>query len=175
MSNDNSGEGDKDTAKKSRLRWITLGESVALAALIISALGLWNSWRSRDEGPTRVVEQRESIPLSLRAEAQDNGRRLLISPVEPTHAIDSLTVKVKGEPIEVGSDGRLSASDVEAALGDAVDGAEGTQRVLVQIASRYVEAGNDRRSSASYVLSYRWEDGGLFGGRSLRLIGFSRA
>ena len=36
------------------------------------------------------------------------------------------------------------------------------------------EAGKDRRASGNYVLRYRWEGGGLFGGRSLRLTGFSR-
>ena len=33
-----------------RRRWITLGEIIALAALAISALGLWNSWKKDDSG-----------------------------------------------------------------------------------------------------------------------------
>ena len=44
----------------------------------------------------------------------------------------------------------------------------------VAIAARYVEAGADKSATGSYVISYRWEGGGLFGGRSLRLVGLSR-
>jgi hypothetical protein len=164
-----------DARKRSRLRWLTLGEAVAVAAVLISALGLWNSWRTGREGPAHVVEERAPIALSLRGQPDDDGERLVLTPVEESHAIDSMSVKVKGQAIEVGSDGRLSASDVESALGDAAATGKGTHRVLVEIATRYVEAGRDRRSSGSYVISYRWEDGGLFGGRSLRLTGFSRA
>ena len=44
----------------------------------------------------------------------------------------------------------------------------------VRIAARYVEMGKDRRGGGSYVIRYRWEGGGLFGGRSLKLTGFGR-
>src|SRR4029079_1622809 len=100
---------------------------------------------------------------------------LMISPVEPGHALESLTLTIKGaSPIEVGSDGRLSASDVESAL-KARDEAKGPHSTPVRIAARYVEAGTDRHDRGNYVLRYRWEGGGLFGGRSIRLTGFSRA
>mgnify|MGYP006146201005 CR=1 FL=1 len=38
----------------------------------------------------------------------------------------------------------------------------------------YVEAGADKSATGSYVISYRWEGGGLLGGRSLRFNGFTR-
>jgi hypothetical protein len=44
----------------------------------------------------------------------------------------------------------------------------------VRIDARYVEAGADRRGGASYAQRYKWEGGGLFGGRSLRLVGLIR-
>ena len=40
----------------------------------------------------------------------------------------------------------------------------------IKRAQLYVEAGADKTATGSYVLSYRWEGGGLLGGRSLRLI-----
>jgi hypothetical protein len=46
--------------------------------------------------------------------------------------------------------------------------------VPVQIKAKYVEAGTDRSGGGRYVLRYRWEAGGLFGGRTLRLTGLSR-
>ena len=174
---ENKSDTETKAERRSRLRWVTLGEAVAVSAVIISALGLWISWPTGNDKPASVIEQRASIPLALRGETQDDGRRMILSPVEESHAIDSLAIAItrSGKPIEVGSDGRLAASAVEAELGDAAEEGDGTHRVRVEITTRYVEAGKDRTSGGSYVLSYRWEDGGLFGGRSLRLTGLSRA
>ena len=36
------------------------------------------------------------------------------------------------------------------------------------------EAGKDRGASGNYTLRYMWKGGGLFGGRSLHLVGLSR-
>jgi hypothetical protein len=121
-----------------------------------------------------VVEQKQAIPLTLRGKAENDGRQLTIEPVEQGHALESLTITIKGaSPIEVGSDGQLDASDVEAALKDR-DDSKGAHSVPVRIAARYVEMGKDRTGGGSYVLRYRWEGGGLFGGRSLKLTGFGR-
>lgn len=160
-----------------RRRWINLGELIALAALLVSAAGVWISWKGNEQsGPTRIVEQRQAIPLTLRAKADDDGRTLTITPVEPGHALESLTLTIaRASPIELGSDGELRASDVESALtGREKEPKDKTLSVPVRIAARYVEAGTDRRGGGNYVLRYRWEGGGLFGGRSLRLISLSR-
>jgi len=159
-----------------RKAWISLGEAIALAALVISGLGLWLTWKSSNEDkPTRVVEQRQTIPLTLRGEVEGDGRSLVISPVEPGHGLQSVTITLKGASlIELGSDGRLSASDLERALGKDAREAKGTQSAAVRIQAHYVEAGADRRGGGQYRIRYRWEGGGLFGGRSLRLVGLSR-
>jgi hypothetical protein len=61
-------------SERRRRRWVTLGELIALAALIVSAFGVWISWKSNDkDGPTRVVEQRQPIPLTLRAKRRMMG------------------------------------------------------------------------------------------------------
>jgi hypothetical protein len=163
---------------ESRRRLINLGELIALGALIVSALGVWIAWKSSnhpaEEKPTKVVEQRQAIPLTLRGSADPDGKSLTIAPVEPSHALESLAVTIEGgSPIELGSDGKLAASDVESAL-KAKDENKGAHSVPVQITAKYVEAGMDRAGGGSYVLRYRWEAGGLFGGRTLRLTGLSR-
>ena len=169
-------ESDK---KQSRLRWVTLGEAVAVAALILSGLGLWNSWRSSQEKPAteRVVEARPRVALALRGLAGDDGRVLVISAVEPGHALDSLTVSFAGsdQPVSLGSDGRLHSRDVQRALGENAKRGDGIQRAPIRIDARYVEAGEDRRGGGNYMLTYRWEDGGLLGGRSVRLERLSRS
>ncbi|MFL6731222.1 MAG: hypothetical protein ACJ8EP_02660 [Sphingomicrobium sp.] len=165
------------TDEKTRRRWINLGEVIALAALTVSAVGVWIAWKSSNEDkPTRIVEERNSVPLALRGSADSMGDTLTIMPADPSHALESLKVVIKGaSPIDVGSDGKLSASDVEAALKQREKEAKDvTHSVAVRVDARYVEAGADRRGGGSYVLRYRWEGGGLFGGRSLHLLGLSR-
>lgn len=156
-------------------RRIPYGELIALAALIVSAFGVWIAWRSsnKDE-PTRVVEQRQPIALTLRGRAQDDGRSLEIQPVESNHALQSLTIVAGASKIELGSDGELEAKALENALGESAVKDEATHRVRVRVAARYVEAGADKTATGSYTLSYRWEGGGLLGGRSLRLVSFER-
>jgi hypothetical protein len=160
-----------------RRRWINLGELIALAALVVSALGVWIAWKStsKDE-PTRIVEQRPAVPLALRGTLDGDGHVLTIVPADPSHALESLKVTIKGSsPIDVGSDGRLSASDVQASLKDRQKEAKDvTHSVPVRIDARYVENGTDRHGGGAYLLRYKWEGGGLFGGRSLRLVGISR-
>jgi hypothetical protein len=161
--------------RAARRRLINLGEAIAAAALIISTLGLWNSWRAKgDNAVTTVVEQRSAVPLALRGKVDGDGKALLISAVDPGHALDSLTLTVPGRtPITIGSDGRLTASDVEAVVPPATK-QQRSGSVPIKIAARYIEAGKDHRGGGTYRLSYRWVGGGLFGGNSLRLTGFSR-
>jgi len=162
-----------EAKKRSRLRWVTLGESIAIAALIISGLGLWREFTKPDDKPV-VVEKTSSIPLTLRGRAQDEGRSLEITPVENSHALQSLTITAGASKIELGSDGALDAKTVEDALGKSVEKDEATHRLRVRIEAKYVEAGADKSATGSYVVRYRWEGGGLFNGRSLRIAGLSR-
>ena len=159
---------------KARRRWISLGETIAIGALIISALGLWNSWRSDDaEKPAPQTEANAAIPIAFRGKVEADGKVMAISPVEPGHSLESLTVAVAGKPaISVGSDGRLSATDVERLVGDAgKDPKAGS--LGARIEARYIEAGKLKRGGGRYRISYRWQDGGLFGGDKLRLTGLS--
>ena len=163
--------------EQTRRRWISLGETIAIAALIVSAVGVWIAWKSsNNDRPTRVVEQRSAVPLALRGTTDSDGRTLTILPADPGHALQSLRLTIKGAPpIEVGSDGRVSADDVESALkGREKEAKDVTLSVPVRIEAHYVEAGADRRGGGSYTLRYKWEGGGLFGGRSVRLVGLSR-
>jgi hypothetical protein len=159
------------------MRWVTLGEAVAIAALIVSGLGLWNSWRNQQENQpaeTKIIAERPAIPLALRGRVEDGGRELLIAPVEQGHTLDSLTVTVGNENITVGSDGRLSADAFKDALSEEARRAKGAQSMPVRIDARYIEAGQDRRSSGKYAIRYRWEDGGLFDDRDVLFTALSR-
>jgi len=166
-----------ESPSERRRRLINLGELIALAALIVSALGVWIAWKSSSEDKAvRVVEQRPRVPLTLRATADRDGSALTIAPVDSGHALESATVTMKGSsPIELGSDGKLSASDVQTALKNRdKEDKDRAYSVPVRIDARYVEMGSDHHGGGSYILRYKWEGGGLFGSRSLRLISLSR-
>ena len=164
---------ETEAKKKSRLRWVTLGEAIAIAALVISGLGLWREYTKPDEKPV-VVEKQASIPLRLRGHVADEGRALEIAPVEDSHALQSLAIAVGASKIELGGDGELGAKALEDALGKSAEEGDGTHRVRVRIEAKYIEAGADKSATGSYVISYHWDGGGLLGGRSLRLAGLSR-
>ncbi|HEX2624494.1 MAG TPA: hypothetical protein VHM21_04500 [Sphingomicrobium sp.] len=165
--------------QKVRRRWINLGEFVAVAGLIISGLALWNSWQREDDQPAApvVVEKERRIPLALRGTVDDDGKQVTLAAIEPGHSIDSLTITATGSATgtaSVGSGGALTAREVESWFPkDAKRDAGGTLRLTV--ATDYIEAGEDRTAKQLYLLSYRWSDGGLFGGKSLRLTGWRRA
>ena len=111
--------------------------------------------------------------LTLRGTVERGGRELTIAPVEPSHALESLTLTIPGaDPIELGSDGSLDADTVASKVDK--DEPKGAHRVAVSLKVRYVEMGKDRTATGRYVLRYEIEGGGLLGGRSLRLVGLSR-
>jgi hypothetical protein len=166
---------ETETERRSRLRWLTLVEAIAISALILSGLGLWHEWNKRDDGPKVVIEKPTSIPLALRGKERNDGRELEISAIEDSHALQSLALTAGGSKIELGSDGELEAGALQDALRERENDGKGTQRVRVCIDARYVEAGADKTASGTYVISYKWVGGGLFGGRSLRFTGLSKA
>ena len=159
---------------KARRRWIGFGETIGLAAVIISALGLWNSWRSDEaEKPAPQVEAKAAIPIAFRGRIESDGKAMAIAPVEPGHSLESLTISVAGKPpLSIGSDGRIAASEVERLVGDAGKDAK-PGSLTVRIEARYIEAGTLKRGGGRYRIAYRWDDGGLFGGDKLRLTGLS--
>ena len=162
--------------EKTRRRWISLGEIIALCALAVSAAGLWLAWKSSGEDkPTRIVEQKQAIALRLRGRAIDDGEALEISPAESSHSLQSLKLTtVDGKSVSAGGDGTISAGDIEGLVGKPKGDAKGRQQLRVRVEAAYVEAGADKSATGNYVITYRWEGGGLFGGRSLKLVSLSR-
>jgi hypothetical protein len=169
--NDKSQE--TESQRRSRLRWLTLGEAIAIAALILSGLGLWHEWNKREDAKV-VIEKPTAIRLALRGHVEDNGRMLEITPIEDSHALQSLIITAAGSTIELGSDGELAARDLENALGKQAEDGKGSHAARVTVKASYVEAGADKTASSSYVITYKWDDGGLFGGRSLRFTGLAK-
>ena len=141
--------------------------------------------RSTSSGTSGPVIDRR-IPISIKKRGRTPSAAICsstgdgsfisraISPVEPSHALESMTVGInRSYPEEIGSEGVLKAQYVESRLtGKQLD--KGAHSIPVGIRARYVELGKVRENQGTYVLRYRVEGGGLLGGRSLRLSGLSR-
>ena len=171
--------------KRSRLRWLTLAEIVAIVAVAISALGLWKSWRDEPARPAVVVAGARSVPLTLRAVPDKDHGALSLAAVEAGHAVQSATISYPSAldvgPSEQTGEIRLSASTLDNRLFRARDDAKaaketkGGSRLPILVVTRYVEAGAPREDRAIYDLGYSIRDGGLLSGRELRLGGVSLA
>jgi hypothetical protein len=166
-----------ESPSEQRKRWINIGEIVAVAGLAISGLALWNSWKA-DE-PKAEVSRKETnaIPLALRGIVEDGGKAIRLSPVENGHALEGLTVtavKPVSGTATYGGDPVLSASTIETWLPtDASGQSDGT--ILLNVDATYIERGETRKARQRYRINFAWREGGLFGGKSLRLTGVSRS
>jgi len=64
---------DKAEAAAVRRRWITLGEFVAVAGLVIAGLSLWTSWEDRRDAREVLAEERAASREAARAAARRSG------------------------------------------------------------------------------------------------------
>jgi len=164
------------------MRWLTLGEAVAIAAVVISGLGLYNSWNRAETPAPAVGSVKKAPPLTLRAAAQADGARLVLSPVSSTQVVQSQTIAFPRaldiSPVETTGDPRIEAGWVDLALRRAAEPGKtgaGDRRVPVFITTRYIEDDVEKTDTAIYQLGYAFSEGGLFSARHVRLRGLSLA
>jgi hypothetical protein len=166
-----------------RRRWITLGEAVAVIAVLISAATLWNSYAERksseaDRAAAAQKEGKVEAALVLRAHAVDDGKKLTLEPVDSEQVIQSqrviLPAKLGVAPVETAGDARIEARWLSDALKkvETEQNRAGDLRVPIAIVSRFTSKGDVQSDGALYQLAYVRE-GHLLGGSSIRLRGLS--
>lgn len=172
----------KAEAAATRRRWITLGEVVAVAAVVISGLTFWNSWAERRDAAAerqaeRAAESKEKAvggAVLLTGAAQDDGATLALS--DPAHRIQQIEVrfpKALGVPartsvLEPEIDAEWIAEPLLKMTDGGPDRREG--RLPVAITASYWGAETQRQSTAIYDLVWRTEPRTLQG-RALKLRG----
>ena len=150
---------ERREAAKIRRRWISLGEAVAVAAVLISAATLWNSYAERKsaEADRTAAAQKEGkveAALVLRARSADEGKRLTLEAVDPDQVIQSQRVILPSalgvQPIETAGDPRIEARGLSDALKktEAQRTTAGDLRVPVAIVSRFTSKGEMHRAAA---------------------------
>jgi len=171
-----------------RRRWITLGEGLAVIAVLISGLTLWNSWseRSDSRAAKQVDEQRAStraVTLVLTATASDD-RTLSLKPGSADQSVQSQTISfpkaLGAAPAETTGEPRIEAGWFERDLKKARDQAglpddsRGDERLPIVITTRFLVDGEAHEDVALYDLGYtitgRWLTGHSVTLRGLSLV-----
>lgn len=159
-----------------RRRWVTLAELVAVAGLVIAALGFWNSWSERREAAAErqaeaAGEAKARARLDLRATVEDSRRVVLR---DPRHELQEV---VFAFPRQLGLGERRPAAAAviergwfDGALLKATDGGpdEREGRLPVLVTARYLDGDVERTASAIIDVVWRTE-GNLLSGRSLEI------
>lgn len=169
-----------------RRRWITLGEVLAVIAVIISALTLWNSWSERSD--TRAEQSADARRASARAATlvlvtADSGKHsLALKPASSEQSVQSqkliFPTALGVAPAETTGEPRIEASWFEHALEKAREAAKlpddsrGDERLPVVIVTRFLVDGDPHEDVALYDIGYTIS-GRLLGGHSVSLRGLS--
>lgn len=171
-----------------RRRWITLGEVLAVAAVLISALTLWNSWSERSENDLEKSSEAKrastrAATLTLLA-AQSDKRELALKPASADQSVQSQTIsfpiQLNLAPVETTGEPRIEAAWFENALKRARDKAKlpddsrGDERLPILIATRFIADGATHEDVALYDIGYT-VTGRMLGGHSVTLQGLSLA
>jgi hypothetical protein len=169
-----------------RRRWVTLGEGLAVVAVVISALTLWNSWSERrDSEAMKTVEARQAsahaATLALTATAS-GAHKLVLKPIAADQAVQSQTIsfptalgvgtaETTGEP-------RIEAAWFENALKKArgaaglPDDSRGDERLPVLITTHFLVGSDAFQDVALYDIGYT-VSGRWLAGHSVTLRGLS--
>ena len=172
--------------RKSRLRWITLGEAVAVSAVIISGLGLYMNYQDRRDA--RLDKQAEAThattraPFYLKVDANGSGSSLTLAPVHADDVIQGQTIRFPPSfglsPVTTTSDARIDADWFASALKadrrkrELPDETQGDERVPVMIETDYLADGKTQAARSYYDIGYALE-GHFLGGASVKLRGLS--
>ncbi|SMF78929.1 hypothetical protein [Allosphingosinicella indica] len=185
---------EKREAAAIRRRWITLGELLAVAAVVISALTFWNSYSERrSSDATRAAEAEERAAakardaernrrITLRAAIAEDGRTLTVAPVDEDQAVQSLAIAfpkdLRAAPIDAVIEPRIESRWLRDAARAArrLSGREnqpGDRRLPVAITTRFITDGETFTDVTLYDIGYRI-DGSLLGGTEVTLRGLSQ-
>ncbi len=180
--------GERRERARVRRRWLNLGELLAIAAVLISALTFWNSYRERAssearDNATAASASRRAATLVLRATPDRDGRALALSPRSDAQAIQGQTIRFPAalglSAVETGSDARIERGWLEAALVKARKDAgarpetAGDARLPLLVTTSFLADGDPHTDRAVYQLGYRTSHG-LLSGTSVALTGLSR-
>jgi len=170
--------------RRARLRWITLGETVGIAAVIISGLGLWNSYQDRQQAHQEKAAEaaRATSPAPFYLKASGDGDTLRLTPVAADQYIQGQTLRFPPSfhlaTVTTTSDARIEAGWFSDALKadrrtrQLPEETQGDERVPVMIETDYLADGQPMKARAFYNIGYAL-NGHFLRGTTVNLQGLS--
>ncbi len=169
------GSSEQAEAAAIRRRWITLGELLAVAAVVISGLTFWNSYQDRTGAEAeRAAEKREQAAAraasSAKAQrvtlrASGGGARLTLAPADPRQIVQEQAILFPSpfgrsaiETVEPRIEAGWIESAAERARGQA-GSASGDRRLPIAITTRFVVGDETHSDTAIYDVGYRLDEG----------------
>lgn len=178
---------ERAEAARVRRRLLNLGEILAIVAVAISALTLWNSYSERKTSEAAHASEsaqsaKKATVLTLRASADKDGGTLALTPRADNQVIQSQTIRFPTalglSPAETSGDARIERDWIDRALVKArkaagVEQNLGDARLPVVIETHYLADGDAQVDRALFELGYATSHS-LLGGTEVHLRGLSR-
>jgi hypothetical protein len=170
---------EKAERARTRRRWLTLAEIVAVTGVVIAGLNLYTNWTDRrDQAAERTAADRQTAHDKARVElvgtVASGGKVLKLS--DETHDLSEATIafpKALGLAVRhPAGDPEIDADWFASPILKLTDGGadDRTGRVPVLITVRYFVGDDPRTASGVYDVIWRTK-GQFLGGRSLRIEG----
>ena len=169
-----------------RRRWITLGEVLAVLAVLISGLTLWNSWSERRDNQiakSSDAERASSQAATLVLTAADSGKSVLaLKPASDAQSVQSQKIlfpsALGAAPAQTTGEPRIEAAWFDHKLIKArelahlPDNSRGDERLPVAIVTRFLVDGAAHEDVALYDIGYT-RFGKTLSGHDVSLRGLS--
>lgn len=156
------------------IRLLTLGEIVAVAAVVIAGLGYWDSHRERDQEAREKAAAAQAKKAEAAATARrqvfiltgqpdSSGDRIRLSPVNPEQVIQTQALTfptpVREDDVQTTGNPRIEKSWFDGGLKKALKVRGGEDgRVPVGVATVYIEDGLTKSDRSIYLVGYSLHD-----------------
>ena len=179
---------ERQEAARVRRRLLNLGEILAIVAVAISGLTLWNSYSERTHSEAQKTADeaqsvRKAATLTLKATPDKDGRVLVLVARGDDQSIQGQTIRfpssLKLSAAATSGDARIERGWFDDALvkarrdAGATGDVAGDARLPVLVDTRFLADGDAHRDRAVYEIGYSTSRS-LIGGTSVHLKGVSR-
>ncbi len=159
---------EETSPKRLPIRWLTLAEIVAVAALVITGLSFWDSHRERiredrDRAAAVAEKAAEAKAAALKqtfvmtGAREDDGAKVRLTSVNDGQVIQTQTVwfpaEIRSDSVETTGNPRLEAGWIENGLRKHAGKAR-TGRVPVGVLTVFIEDGQTKTDRSIYQLGY---------------------
>lgn len=146
---------------RTRRRWITVGEIVGIAALVVSGLSYWDAHQQRVAAPKAAAAPVKPSSLVLTGTLDAARDRIDLRPASPEQVIQTQTIhfpaSIRADAVDTTGNARIEAGWFDAGLRAALKESKmhaGRHRLAVGIETVFVAGEAARTDRAIYDVGY---------------------